>query len=97
VDKPTDDWQVFVHVVPSPGTTPVAQADVRPAGGLLPSYQWAAGDRFTDEIKIRLPEALPAGDYYVIAGLYRLADGRRNPTGTGESFAVLGRVVVTER
>jgi len=97
VDKPTDDWQVFVHVVPSPGTTPVAQADVRPAGGLLPSYQWAAGDRFTDEIKIRLPEALPAGDYYVTAGLYRLADGRRNPTGTGESFAVLGRVVVTER
>lgn len=97
VDKPTDDWQVFVHIVPVPETVPVAQADFRPARGLLSTYRWAPGDRFTDEAVIRLPETLAPGEYYVIAGLYRLADGLRNPTGTGEEFVVLGRVVVTER
>jgi hypothetical protein len=97
VDKPTDDWQVFIHVVPAPGTPPAAQADFRPAGGLLPTYQWAPGDRFTDEAVVRLPASLVPGEYYVIAGLYRLADGLRNLTGKGETFALLGRIVVTER
>ncbi len=92
--KPTEDWQVFVHLVPAPGTVPAAQADFRPAGGLLPTYQWAPGDRFADAAVISLPPDLPPGDYYLVAGLYRLSDGRRNLTAGGASFAVLGRVVV---
>ncbi len=92
--KPTEDWQVFVHLVPAPGEVPVTQADFRPAGGLLPTYQWAPGDRFADEAVIGLPREVPPGDYYLVAGLYRLSDGRRNFTAGGESFAVLGRVVV---
>jgi len=92
--KPTEDWQVFVHLVPAPGTVQVAQADFRPAGGLLPTYQWAPGDRYLDEAVIPVPPNLRPDEYYLVAGFYRLSDGWRNPTAGGEWFAVLGRVVV---
>ena len=72
----TDDVTVFVHVVDAAGSL-VAQADGYPLRGASPMRTWQPGDSWRDIRTIRLRPDAPPGDYAVLAGVYRTADGAR--------------------
>jgi tetratricopeptide (TPR) repeat protein len=74
---PPEDYQVFVHVVDA-NNQPVAQGDSGPVDGRYPTSQWRTETLIEDRHTIPLDD-LPAGQYQVRIGLYRLADGARLP------------------
>jgi 4-amino-4-deoxy-L-arabinose transferase-like glycosyltransferase len=76
VQVPVADYTVFVHVRDASGRT-VAQADSPPQAGAYPTSFWDAGETIFDDHALRLPDDLPAGDYTVVVGLYRLDTGER--------------------
>jgi hypothetical protein len=69
---------VFVHVLGQNGL-PIAQQDNEPVGGTYPTVRWRRGERIRDSYAILLPKALPAGEYAVEVGLYRISDLTRLP------------------
>jgi hypothetical protein len=73
---PIADYTVFVHVRDARGHV-VAQADSPPQSGAYPTSFWDAGETIVDDHVLRLPDDLPAGDYTVVVGLYRLDTGER--------------------
>jgi tetratricopeptide (TPR) repeat protein len=74
---PAEDYQVFVHVVDANGQ-PLVQGDSGPVDGRYPTSRWRAGTLIEDRHSILLDD-LAAGEYRVLIGLYRLADGARLP------------------
>jgi 4-amino-4-deoxy-L-arabinose transferase-like glycosyltransferase len=72
----TDNYTVFVHLL-SAGNV-IAQHDAQPLGGDFPTSSWAPGDVIADPFTIAIPN-VPAGDYSLVTGMYRLSDGRRLP------------------
>ncbi|MEW6230967.1 MAG: DUF2723 domain-containing protein [Chloroflexota bacterium] len=75
--KPLDkDYTVFVHVLDAAGNI-VAQRDRQPEGGALPTSVWEVGEAMADRMEVALPASLPAGSYWVVAGMYSLADMKR--------------------
>jgi hypothetical protein len=88
------DYSVFLHVLNGAGTL-VAQSDGPPAGGEWPARYWLAGVPVHDVREVRLPADLPAGQYRVTAGLYRLDRGERlaaSPSGPEPGSALVGTV-----
>jgi hypothetical protein len=75
---PAEDYQVFVHVVDADGQ-PLLQGDSGPVDGRYPTSQWRADTLIEDPHIIPLGDSLAVGEYRVIVGLYRLADGTRLP------------------
>ncbi|HSD83130.1 MAG TPA: hypothetical protein VLG46_04700, partial [Anaerolineae bacterium] len=55
----------------------VAQADSSPQAGAYPTSFWDVDETVVDEHLLPLPAALPAGDYTIVVGLYRLDTGER--------------------
>lgn len=76
----SNDFTTFWPAVSSPNQ------DSYPAGGALPTSTGQAGEVVRDRHILTLPADLPPGDYRVIAGLYRLADEKRLPLGTGATL-----------
>jgi hypothetical protein len=70
-NRVAEDYSVFVHLVNANGES-VAFGDGPPQTGNYPTGLWDAGEQVIDEHIIHLPHDLPAGDYLVLAGLYRL-------------------------
>lgn len=70
------DYTAFLHVLNSEGQL-VAQSDVPPANGLLPTSAWQPGDTVLSHHQITLPAAAPPGRYTLLAGMYQPADGVR--------------------
>ncbi len=66
---PTRDLTQFFHLIPQGGSEPFA-FDQQPFSGRLPTRDWPANQRFTDQWTLRLPEDVPAGQYDVYTGLY---------------------------
>lgn len=64
---PGADYTVFVHVVDENDNI-VAQADSPPLNGQYPTSIWSPGESIVDERTI----PVPAGEYRVFVGLYRL-------------------------
>ncbi len=93
-----DDYQVFVHVVNAAGER-VAGFDKTPLDGWWPTTMWEPGQLVNDEIAVPLPGDLPAGEYELRVGLYRLSDLQRLPL-TGDvgkvidSAAILTKVTI---
>ncbi|MEZ4658632.1 MAG: DUF2079 domain-containing protein [Caldilineaceae bacterium] len=87
-----DDYTAFVHLLDAADKN-VAQLDWQPhdALGLLPTSHWIVGQPVVDTQTLPLPDALPPGEYRLIAGLYRWQDGTRLPV-TGAD-ALSGDVV----
>ncbi len=83
---PGEDYTVFVQLV-NPQDQVVAQGDGPPRGGAYPTSWWAPGETIADTHLIPLSPDLPPGDYRLITGLYRLADGTRLPA---QAEAALG-------
>jgi hypothetical protein len=73
---PVADYTVFVHVRDASGHI-VAQADSPPQAGAYPTSFWDVAETIVDDHALRLPDDLPAGDYTVVVGLYRLDTGER--------------------
>ncbi|HET7378145.1 MAG TPA: hypothetical protein VFK30_15640, partial [Anaerolineae bacterium] len=74
----TESYTVFVHVQDTQGHT-VAQADGQPVNADYPTDWWSGGEMIEDEHQIALPSKLPASQYRIAIGLYRLADLSRLP------------------
>jgi hypothetical protein len=64
----------FVHLV-NENDQIVAQHDGMPRHNTYPTSQWTAGEVVADGLNIDLSD-LPAGDYTVHVGLYRLQNGQ---------------------
>lgn len=99
-DAPLADWTVFTHVLGPPkadGDRVWAGLDAPPGRGSAPTHTWVAGDIILDEYQISLPGQMPAGDYPLEIGLYRLQEGgRRLPLlePAGEDHLILRTVRV---
>jgi 4-amino-4-deoxy-L-arabinose transferase-like glycosyltransferase len=90
------DYTVFVHVRDAQGRT-VAQADHQPLAPIYPPTLWPVGQTVRERSVLTLPNELPAGDYDVWVGLYRLDTLERVPVVddvSGENAVLLGQVVV---
>lgn len=70
------DYTVFLHLRDGNNEL-VAQADGPPMGGWYPTSWWPAGEQVTDEHAFLLPDSIPPGTYYLVAGLYDPANGNR--------------------
>jgi hypothetical protein len=69
---------IFVHVLDVNGTL-ATQHDSPPLLGLMPFWQWQAGDRVRDVHPIDLPDAQTGAPYSIVVGLYDAATGERLP------------------
>ncbi len=78
IGPPPGDVHIFVHVLDADGSL-VAQHDSPPLLGLMPFFQWQAGDRAQDVHPIALSNSLENGPYAITVGLYDVATGRRLP------------------
>jgi hypothetical protein len=65
----TGGWRFFFHLQGPNGL--FRNLDHVPVDGALPVDSWRKGQRILDRLKIAIPAGMPAGDYHVIAGLYR--------------------------
>ncbi|MGB8647758.1 MAG: glycosyltransferase family 39 protein [Anaerolineae bacterium] len=65
------NYQLSVQVLDA-GNQVVAQHDETPLGDALPTTRWKAGEIYPEPVRLPLPAGLPAGQYTVIAKLYRL-------------------------
>jgi len=70
------DYTVFVHLV-DPGNGILAQSDAWPDGGAAPTTTWSAGEIVVDRHVLWVPEAMPAGEYELYAGMYDAKRGTR--------------------
>jgi hypothetical protein len=73
--RPEVPYTVFIHVVDETGTI-VAQRDVMPDNGRLPTTCWQPEEIITDAHHLPLA-GLQAGNYYLRMGLYNQATGER--------------------
>lgn len=69
-------YVAFLHLVNTEGVL-VAQSDTLPAQGFFPTSAWQPGDTVLSQHHLSLPPDLPAGNYTLLAGLYRPEDGSR--------------------
>ncbi|MCS7261427.1 MAG: glycosyltransferase family 39 protein [Anaerolineae bacterium] len=90
------DYTVFVHVRNVAGTT-VAQHDGQPLDGDYPTSRWRPGELVIDPRRITLPSDLPAGEYDVWVGVYRLDTMERLPLrndSSGENALLLDTLLI---
>jgi hypothetical protein len=90
------DLTQFVHIRDQSGKT-VAQADFQPLKGEYPVWRWRPGEVVVDVVDIPIPAGIAAGEYRVLAGLYRWDTLERLPVTadtTGENAVELERIRV---
>lgn len=75
---PEADYTVFVHLLNEAGEW-VAGQDGRPMDGRYTTLAWQSGHLIQDDHPLTLPANLPAGNYQIKVGLYRLETGERLP------------------
>ena len=89
------DYTAFVHVLDANGQL-VAQSDAMPLGGQYPTRAWQPGDQIGDRHDITLPADLPAGEYRVQVGMYRLDTLERLPATAADGSRYADDAVVLE-
>ncbi len=95
-DKPlVKDYTVFNQLLDSDGTL-VTGWDSQPLGGYLPTSQWPVDEIVTDVVRLPLPSNLPAGDYALVTGLYRLDTLERLLTADGIDHISLTIITLPE-
>ncbi|HWQ13129.1 MAG TPA: phospholipid carrier-dependent glycosyltransferase, partial [Roseiflexaceae bacterium] len=63
------DYTVFVHLVDAQGAK-VAQRDVPPLEGRLPTSRWTPGALIRDDQDLPVPAEVPPGRYRLLVGMY---------------------------
>jgi len=91
--------KVFVHLVDEQGGL-VAQTDMEPQGGLLPTWAWTPEKLIVDRYGVLLPHSVEPGSYGLRIGMYRFS-GERLPitvdgVATGD-YLSLEPVIVSDR
>jgi 4-amino-4-deoxy-L-arabinose transferase-like glycosyltransferase len=82
------DWSVFVHLNDPVLETPLAQRDMYPGQGLLPTRLLRPGELVVDRYRLRVPSTAPApAELEVVAGLYdyHSPTGERLPAAQGDT------------
>jgi hypothetical protein len=94
-ERSAADSSIFVQLHDAAGNN-FAQWDGAPADavGQLPVSAWPPGWRGRQELRVSLPDTLPAGEYSVVVGMYDWQSGVRLRV-AGEESVVAGRVGVT--
>jgi len=89
VNKPSEDYTVFVHLVDENGNQ-VTGADSPPVYGDYPTGMWQAGDGIVDEHILQIPAGVQPGDYQLVVGLYDPASLARLPRldGSGDTWVL---------
>ena len=88
-----ESYKVFVHLLDANGV-PRAQADVIPQNGARPTWSWLPGEIIADEIVLKIPADLPAGQYRLTTGLYNELSGERLTLPDGKDSIELTTVEV---
>lgn len=78
LELPSADYTVFVHLTTANGEI-ISQADSPPQANQYPTSYWDAGEEVKDVHQLLLPADLKPGEYHLLIGLYRPADGQRLP------------------
>jgi len=86
---PPADYVVFVQIVGPDGL--IAQYDSQPDGGGYPTSLWGVGEVVADTFTLNIKDAVPEGDYALIAGMYDPSTGQRLKTG-GKDYVELQRI-----
>jgi hypothetical protein len=81
-------YRVFLHLIGPDGQI-VAQSDGEPAHWGRPTTGWLPGEIVVDERVLSLPDAPPAGEYRLLAGLYDPASGQRLTTPDGADAVLI--------
>lgn len=77
------DYTVFIHLVDEEGEI-VAQVDSQPVHDDYPTSLWRLNEQVRDHHLLQLPDDLPAGQYTLRVGLYRLETSERLPVSGSE-------------
>ena len=88
-----EDYVTFIHLRDGDGNV-VAQDDRVPNSGTVPTARWLPGMLVEDLHLLDIPADLPAGDYELWAGLYRVVDGDAQPLAGDDGAHFVGRVGV---
>ena len=88
-----EDYVTFSHLRDGDGNV-VAQDDRVPNSGTVPTARWLPGMLVEDLHLLDIPADLPAGDYELWAGLYRVVDGDAQPLAGDDGAHFVGRVGV---
>jgi hypothetical protein len=64
-------YTTFIHLVDEDGEI-VSQADGQPMGGTYPTSIWDVNEVVIDAYRLPIEMDMPAGDYTLLVGLYRL-------------------------
>lgn len=89
-----EDYTVFVQVLNEQDKI-VGQLDSWPLQGTYPTSAWEAGEVINDPYAVQLDPELPAGNYRLIVGFYRLADAQRLPVLGADGSPVDDKFVVS--
>jgi hypothetical protein len=71
-----EDFTIFLHVVDDSGTV-VTQNDSQPVKGRYPTSMWDVGEVVIDTHQVPIGSNVSSGQYRLVTGLYRPADGQR--------------------
>lgn len=98
-DRPLhESYHVFTHLLgaahnPATGGPLWAQDDQIPLEGAYPTDLWLPGIPLADRYLLEIDPQAPAGDYRLVAGLYRAEDGERLPV-SGEGADPAARQIL---
>lgn len=87
-----EDYKVFIHQMDEDGNL-VAQRDSQPLVGARPMTSWVEGEESQDKYGILASDAVPAGHYSLIMGIYSASTGDRLMLSKYEDGAVLGDAI----
>jgi hypothetical protein len=89
----TADYSYFVHVVPTNGGAPIAQADGRPINGTYPTHLWQEGEIVPLQIEL---DGLPTApdEYEIVLGWYIAPDGPRLTQADGTDQRMFAQITV---
>ena len=88
---PSDNYSMFVHLLPEAAPQPVVQFDGAPASERRLTLTWGDPDEtlIGTTAVLTLPADLPSGDYTLTLGLYNFVSGARLPlAGGGDALNV---------
>jgi 4-amino-4-deoxy-L-arabinose transferase-like glycosyltransferase len=88
-------YAVFIHILNAAGQI-VAQQDVAPGQGTMPTQSWVRNEYITDTHQIELPSDLPPGQYQVVIGMYEADTGIRLPVANAHAQLQGDRIILPE-
>ena len=91
LDRPPQDYSVFLHLVAAADQPPLAQSDrlIRPD---YPSGAWRSGDQVADTLSLTIPKDIVPGTYDLVAGVYFWQTGERLRVSAGDNSLSDNRV-----